>query len=68
MDKEKLHIDNIANGRATSGSLPTGEGGGRGRNLILAIESSCDDTSAAVMDAELCQSWLQEHISRMWFL
>ena len=56
MDKEKIHIDNIANGRATSGSLPTGEGGGRGRNLILAIESSCDDTSAAVMDGRVLLS------------
>ena len=48
-NQEKLHIDNIAEGRESSGSLPTGEGGGRGRSLILAIESSCDDTSAAVM-------------------
>ena len=54
--QEKLHTDNIAEGHETSGSLPTGEGGGRGRNLILAIESSCDDTSAAVMDGRVLLS------------
>ena len=55
-NQEKINIDNIADGHNTSGSLPTGEGGGRGRSLILAIESSCYDTSAAVMEGRVLLS------------
>ena len=55
-NQENSNIKPLAGSNSHSGSLPTGEGGGRGRNLILAIESSCDDTSAAVMDGRVLLS------------
>ena len=55
-NQENSNIKPLAESHSHSGSLPTGEGGGRGRNLILAIESSCDDTSAAVMDGRVLLS------------